>query len=100
MTRLLLGALLVAMLGLTGLVAYNHSECPLHNAPQATAADSDVSPGCQQESPCPFLPTDVEPVSAEKKAGCCAGEAAAKKTACCLDGAEKADAKAEAAKKE
>jgi hypothetical protein len=108
MTRVLLGALVVAMLTLTGLVTYHTVTSP--DVPVPTAVAGDDSAGCPLHSAaactaetaatCPACGGD-----AKVRSACCADEAAAKpnadgpaKTAtaasekpCCEDG-PKADA--------
>jgi hypothetical protein len=93
MTRVLLGALVVAMLGLASVVSYHAITTP--EVPLDTASDA-ASPSCQKETTaCPFCPTEAEsagdacPACAALKAksACCAGETAAKKVACCEEGA-------------
>jgi hypothetical protein len=95
MTRILLGALVVAMLGLASVVSYHAITTP--DVPLDTASDAVASPSCQkQTTACPFCPVEAEsagdacPACAELKAksACCAGETAAKKTACCEEGAD------------
>ncbi|HEY1375214.1 MAG TPA: hypothetical protein VGF55_00380 [Gemmataceae bacterium] len=97
MTRILLGALVAAMLALTGLVAYNSLNTPPDHPPTTavTVTATDDSPSCcdknaTEEAGCPFC-------AAEKaKGGCCGGDAAVKPGVCPADkGESKVEAKKE-----
>ncbi len=98
MTRILLGALVAAMLALTGLIAYNTVTVvpPDHPPTAATVTATDDGPSCRDKEAacddggCPFC-------AAEKaKAACCSGDAAVKPGAACpAEKGEKADEKKE-----
>jgi hypothetical protein len=94
MTRVLLGALVVSLLTLTGLVTY-HSFTWSDNPAVTGPAPTEGVNSCRGHKPVyPVLSADGATAAgasccdeAAPKSACCGSESAAKKSACCEDAA-------------